>query len=146
MSLLEHIAELRDRLVRCGVALAVATTVSFALLYEPLLHFLTKSYCDLPASYRSGTFGGSCRLAALGPLDPLAIRIRVALVAGLVLAMPYLAFQLWRFITPGLKLGEKRYAVPSGGSPWLGWPCRAGPAEGWWRPRRRGDDWLDLTT
>ena len=112
MSILEHIAELRDRLVRSCVALAVTTTVSFAVLYEPLLHFLTKSYCDLPASYRIGTSNGDCKLAALGPLDPLAIRVRVALVAGLVLAMPYVAFQVWRFITPGLKPGEKRYAVP----------------------------------
>jgi len=112
MSLLEHLTELRDRLVRCGVALAVTTTVAFAWLYEPLLHFVTRSYCDLPASYRIASAEGGCRLAALGPLDPIGIRIRVALTAGLVLAMPYVAFQLWRFITPGLNPGEKRYAVP----------------------------------
>jgi len=112
MSLLEHIAELRDRLVRCCVALAVTTTVAFAWLYEPLLHFVTRSYCDIPARYRITSAQGGCRLAALGPLDPIALRTRVALVAGLVLAMPYVAFQLWRFITPGLKPGEKRYAIP----------------------------------
>jgi sec-independent protein translocase protein TatC len=112
MSILEHIAELRDRLIRSVVALVITTTLSFALLYNRLLQFLTKSYCDIPASHRIGSSSGECRLAALGPLDPLSIRIRVALTAGLVLAMPYIAFQLWRFITPGLRPGEKRYAIP----------------------------------
>jgi sec-independent protein translocase protein TatC len=112
MSILEHIAELRDRLVRSLVALVITTVLSFALLYDRLLHFLTKSYCDIPASHRIGATNGACKLAALGPLDPLSIRIRVALTAGLVLAMPFIAFQLWRFITPGLRPGEKRYAIP----------------------------------
>jgi sec-independent protein translocase protein TatC len=112
MSLLEHLAELRTRLIRSCVALVITTAVSFAVLYEPLLRFLLKSYCDVPASYRIETVGGDCRLAALGPLDPLGVRVQVSLTAGLVLAMPYLAFQLWRFITPGLKRSEKRYALP----------------------------------
>ncbi len=112
MSLLEHIAELRDRLIRACLALVVTTVVAFTWLYQPLLRFVTKSYCDIPARYRIATAGGGCRLAALGPLDPFSIRIRVALTAGLVLAMPYIAFQLWRFITPGLRRSEKRYAIP----------------------------------
>src|SRR6266542_1905077 len=112
MSILEHIAELRDRLLRCVLALVVTTTVAFAVLYEPVLSFVTKSYCTIPAKYRLATAGGGCRLLALGPLDPLGIRIRVAVTVGLVLAMPLIAYQLWRFITPGLRRNEKRYAVP----------------------------------
>jgi len=78
MPILEHLAELRDRLVRCGVPLAVTTTVACAWLYERLLHFVTRSYCDIPASYRITSAQGGCRLAALGPLDRIGIRLRVA--------------------------------------------------------------------
>ena len=112
MSILEHIAELRDRLVLSCLALAVTTIVAFAVLYQPLLHFVTRSYCSIPAKYRISTAAGDCRLLATSPLDPFSIRIRVALTVGLVLAMPFIAFQLWRFITPGLRRNEKRYAIP----------------------------------
>jgi sec-independent protein translocase protein TatC len=114
MSILEHIGELRSRLLKSCVALLVATVAAFALLYEPVIDFLLRSYCALPASARIGSVAedGGCRLAALSPLEPLSIRIRVSLTVGLLLAMPFVAFQLWRFITPGLKPNEKRFAIP----------------------------------
>ena len=114
MSILEHIGELRSRLLKSCVALVVATTVAFAFLYEPVIQFLLRSYCALPASVRIGTVAedGGCRLAALSPLEPLSIRIRLSLTVGLLLAMPFIAFQLWRFITPGLRPSEKRFAIP----------------------------------
>jgi sec-independent protein translocase protein TatC len=114
MSILEHIGELRGRLLKSCAALVVATLVAFAFLYEPVIQFLLRSYCALPASVRIGTTAadGGCRLAALSPLEPLSIRIRVSLTVGLLLAMPFIAYQLWRFITPGLKPSEKRYAIP----------------------------------
>jgi sec-independent protein translocase protein TatC len=114
MSILEHIGELRTRLVRSCLALVVATAAAFALLYEPVIRFLLRSYCALPAHVRIGTVteDGGCRLAALSPLEPLSIRIRVSLTVGLLLAMPVIAYQLWRFITPGLKQNEKRFAIP----------------------------------
>ncbi len=113
MSILEHIAELRDRLVRSIVALFITTIASFVWLYNPLLHFLTRAYCEIDAKYLPpGTTPGNCKLLVLGPMGGFSARIRVSLTAGLVLAMPYVAFQLWRFITPGLKASEKRYAIP----------------------------------
>ena len=114
MSILEHIGELRSRLVKSCAALVVATTVAFAFLYDPVIRFLLRSYCELPARLRIATAAGdaNCGLAALSPLEPLSIRIRVSLTVGLLLAMPFLAFQLWRFITPGLRPNEKRYAIP----------------------------------
>jgi sec-independent protein translocase protein TatC len=114
MSILEHIGELRSRLVKSCVALVVATTVAFAVLYDPVIQFLLRSYCELPARLRIATAAGeaNCGLAALSPLEPLSIRIRVSLTVGLLLAMPYIAFQVWRFITPGLKPNEKRFAIP----------------------------------
>jgi sec-independent protein translocase protein TatC len=114
MSILEHVGELRSRLLKSCVALVVATLVAFALLYEPVIDFLLRSYCAIPPEARIGSVAedGGCRLAALSPLEPLSIRIRVSLTVGLLLAMPFVAFQLWRFITPGLKPNEKRYAIP----------------------------------
>ena len=114
MSILEHIGELRGRLVKSCAALVVATVVAFFFLYEPVLDFVLRSYCQLPASVRIGTSAsdGGCRLAALSPLEPLSIRLRLSLTIGLLLAMPVVAYQLWRFITPGLKPNEKRFAIP----------------------------------
>ena len=112
MSILEHLAELRDRLVRACLALAITTALAFTWLYSPLLSFITRSYCSIPGKYRISTASGDCRLLALSPLDPLSIRLRVSLTVGLVLAMPVIAWQLWRFITPGLRPSEKRYAIP----------------------------------
>ena len=114
MSILEHIGELRGRLVKSCAALVVTTLVAFSVLYDPVLEFVLRSYCSLPESVRIGTQGaeGGCRLAALSPLEPLSIRIRLSLTVGLVLAIPLIAFQLWRFITPGLTPGEKRFAIP----------------------------------
>jgi sec-independent protein translocase protein TatC len=92
----------------------VTTVVAFSVLYNPVLEFVLRSYCSLPESVRIGTQGpeGGCRLAALSPLEPLSIRIRLSLTVGLILAMPFIAFQVWRFITPGLKPSEKRFAIP----------------------------------
>jgi sec-independent protein translocase protein TatC len=115
MSILEHIGELRNRLAKSCAALVVGTLVAFSVLYDPVLEFVLRSYCSLPESVRIGTQAGAeggCRLAALSPLEPLSIRIRLSLTVGLLLAMPYIAFQLWRFITPGLKPSEKRFAIP----------------------------------
>jgi sec-independent protein translocase protein TatC len=114
MSILEHIGELRNRLAKSCAALVITTLVAFAFLYEPVLDFVLRSYCQLPASVRIGTSAedGGCRLAALSPLEPLSIRLRLSLTVGLLLAMPFIAYQLWRFITPGLTTGEKRYAIP----------------------------------
>ena len=112
MSILEHISELRSRLVKSCVALVVTTTLAFSVLYDPVIRFLLRSYCQLPPSSRIGPAGGGCRLAALSPLEPLGIRLRVSLTVGLLLAMPVVAYQLWRFITPGLKPNEKRFAIP----------------------------------
>ncbi len=113
MSILEHLIELRDRLVRSVIALLITTIVAFVWLYNPILHFITRAYCQIPLKYLPpGTTPGNCKLLVLGPLGGFSARIRVALTVGVVLAMPYVAFQLWRFITPGLKRSEKRYAIP----------------------------------
>jgi sec-independent protein translocase protein TatC len=114
MPILEHLAELRSRLVKSMLALVAATLVAWWLLYDQALAVVTRLYCEgVPASAR-GAFqaGETCQLAVLSPVDPLNIRIRVSLTLGLIVALPVIAFQVWRFVAPGLKAKEKRYAIP----------------------------------
>jgi sec-independent protein translocase protein TatC len=103
MSLVEHLAELRNRLFKTAIAVTIGAIVCFAL-YNPLLDFLVRPYCDLR--------DGDCTLFVLSPLDGIATRLKIAGYGGLIIASPVVLWQLWRFITPGLHKKEKRYAVP----------------------------------
>jgi sec-independent protein translocase protein TatC len=103
MTLAQHLAELRRRLFISTIVFLLAATIAF-LGYNHILEWLREPYCR--ANHND------CTLYVTGPLDGLALRIKVAAFGGLVLASPVLLFELWRFITPGLKRNEKRYAVP----------------------------------
>ncbi|MGA8297363.1 MAG: twin-arginine translocase subunit TatC, partial [Acidimicrobiales bacterium] len=56
--------------------------------------------------------GPQCVLTVFGPLDAFGVRLNLTAYGGVVLALPVILFELWRFVTPGLKANEKRYAVP----------------------------------
>ena len=120
MTLSEHLGELRYRVVLSTVAFVVAATVC-VFAYEPILHFLLRPLCTVTASTKHHTSAGSsfivasngtCNLFVTSPLDGLALRIKIAVFGGLVLASPVILFQVWRFVTPGLKARERRYAIP----------------------------------
>lgn len=116
MTLLEHLAELRSRLIKSTIAVAAGFLVC-VIAYPLILDFLLEPYCEtFPISERvdSGLFGpdGGCNLFVTDPLEPLNVRITIAGYAGLALAFPVLLWQAWRFIAPGLYRHEKRYAVP----------------------------------
>lgn len=111
MTLIEHLAELRDRLFRAVLALIAGTVVGY-LLSLPAIDLLIQPYCDLPASMRLTTEGGGCQLLATGVLEAFNVRLKVAVVIGLFIGGPIIFFQVWRFITPGLTSRERRYALP----------------------------------
>jgi sec-independent protein translocase protein TatC len=92
-SLLDHINHLRQRLVRALAGLAIATAASF-IFSSRMLAFLITPYGD--------------QLQLLGPTEGIEIYFKVSLLAGGILAMPYILFQLWLFIAPGLKPSERR--------------------------------------
>ena len=102
MSVGAHLAELRRRLVVTAVTVAVACSVAF-VAYPQILHWLQAPYCQVTTH---------CSLYVTGPLDGLSLRIHVATYAGFFLASPVILWQVWRFVTPGLRKQEKRYAVP----------------------------------
>ena len=105
MTLVEHLRELRSRLIKAVVAVALGAVVGF-LLYDTLLDLLVYPYCDVLPPERE------CSLLVTDPLAGFSIRMKLSGYTGLLLASPVVFWQLWRFITPGLYAHEKRYAIP----------------------------------
>jgi len=108
MSLGEHLAELRRRLIISVLAVIAGTIVAF-VFHHAILHVLTRPYCDLPPSYRFES--SRCTLVVTGVLDAFTVTLKLSLYVGLVLSSPVWLWQIWKFVTPGLHQHERRYAV-----------------------------------
>lgn len=112
MPLREHLIELRQRLIKALLFVALGMVVGW-LLYPHILDILKEPYCDLPADRRfpPDRVPGECQLLFTGPLDGFMLRFKVAGIAGLVLSAPFWLYQLWAFVTPGLRRNERRWTV-----------------------------------
>jgi len=105
MTVVEHLTEMRRRLM---ISLAaVGATAVIAYVFAPdVVRWLLTFYKDAAPK------GTDNHFIFTGPLDGFITRLRIATYGGILLALPIWLWHLWRFITPGLKPKEKRYAVP----------------------------------
>jgi sec-independent protein translocase protein TatC len=110
LSIVDHLSELRDRIIKSAAAIAGGAVVCW-FLYPAIFDVLVDPYCNL-----QGTAVDDCRLLQTEPLEAFSIRLKIAGYGGIALAMPVLLWQLWRFVVPGLHANEKRWAYPFVGS------------------------------
>src|SRR3954470_18179885 len=111
MTLIAHLKELRNRVAKALLALLVGTAVAFWWYEHGLGDFIRAPYCNLPDSLRYGGSDAPCGLLITDVFGGVFIRLKVAFLAGAVLSAPFWLYQLWAFITPGLKRQEKRYGI-----------------------------------
>jgi len=109
MPLLDHLRELRKRVLRSAIAVLIAFGGGW-YFYNPIISTLAKPVCDLKAAQEAGS--ASCgALYISGVLGPLDLQIKVALLAGIIVSAPFWLYQLWAFIAPALHRKEKRTSV-----------------------------------
>lgn len=105
MSLMEHLMELRTRLIRCAIAVTLGALIGW-FLYFPVFDLLRRPLIDL-----ANDPNVSDKFLSTKPLEIFMLRIKVSAYLGLALAMPFLLWQVWKFISPGLYQNERRYAT-----------------------------------
>jgi sec-independent protein translocase protein TatC len=112
MMLVEHLAELRKRIIISLIAVAVAAVVVF-VFYEPVLHFLSGPYEQVTRGNPAcgGDPDKGCDLIVTDPLAPFLVRLKIAGYGGIALALPVVLWEVWRFIVPGLHKRERRYGI-----------------------------------
>jgi len=108
MPLTGHLRELRSRLVKSGIAIAVGMVVGW-VYYSQIFAWLSEPFNSVIEQARAE--GRDVTLALTGVADPFVLQLQIAAVAGIVFSSPVWLYQLWRFITPGLHRHEKRWSV-----------------------------------
>jgi sec-independent protein translocase protein TatC len=111
MTLMEHLSELRHRLVVSVLAVGIGMAIVGGPFYQDVQDWLTEPYRDI-CEGDSVTGSDECTLLQTDPIEGLSVRFKVAAYGGIALAMPVLLWQVWRFVSPGLYAREKRYAIP----------------------------------
>ena len=104
--LIEHLTELRNRLIHSVVAFLIGMIICFTVS-TPLFNFLTDPLCQVLAER-----GQDCDLIFISPQEGFFVAIKVSLLGGLMLSFPYIALQMWRFVAPGLYRTEKGAFLP----------------------------------
>jgi sec-independent protein translocase protein TatC len=109
MPLMDHLRELRNRVVKMALALAAGMVVGFAF-FGPVWRVIERPLCHTVVRGHTGCATLGVNMLALnGPLDSFYLRIKVAVIVGVILSSPVWLYQVWAFIAPGLYAREKRW-------------------------------------
>jgi sec-independent protein translocase protein TatC len=109
MPLMDHLRELRNRVVKAALALAAGMAVGF-IFFDQAWAFIERPLCHTTINGHSGcATPGTNQLILNSPLDPFYLRVKVAFIVGVILSSPVWLYQLWSFIAPGLYAREKRW-------------------------------------
>ena len=109
MPLMDHIRELRNRVVKMLLAFGAAMVVGF-IFFNPVWKVIERPLCHSTIRGQTGCSTLGVNMLALdGPLDPFYLRVKVAVIVGVVLSSPVWLYQVWAFIAPGLYAREKRW-------------------------------------
>ena len=103
MSFLEHLDELRKRIVNSAIAIGVCVVVGFAFINRIVDFILAPTRGALPPGVK---------MIYTEPGEAFSLYIQISLIMGVVLAAPFIMYQVWMFIAPGLYSNEKRLAIP----------------------------------
>jgi sec-independent protein translocase protein TatC len=113
MTIIEHLTELRRRVMICLLAVGAAAIVGW-VFYGPIFDFLRHSYVSacrgLPPVQHPPK--GCDQLFGTSVIEPFLVRFKVSVFTGLAIALPIVLFQLWRFVTPGLTPRERKLTIP----------------------------------
>ncbi|MEY4169584.1 MAG: twin-arginine translocase subunit TatC [Actinomycetota bacterium] len=108
MPLIEHLRELRSRVVKAALAILVGMVVGW-IYYDAIFAWLSAPFEAVVEQARAE--GRDITLALTGVADPFVLQLQIAAVTGLLLSSPVWLYQLWRFVTPGLRRNERRWAI-----------------------------------
>jgi sec-independent protein translocase protein TatC len=111
MSVVDHLTELRHRIVICLWAIGGAAIVGW-FLYEPFVNLIRKPYCAFVTANPNLAGPSGCDLVFTSPIDGMLVKMKTVMFIAIGLALPVLLYQLWAFIVPGLTSREKKYSIP----------------------------------
>jgi sec-independent protein translocase protein TatC len=109
MTLMEHLQDLRTRLLIAVVVILVGTALGMVFA-ESVIHFLSDPYCSSTLASTESGEGAQCDFALDSPISHIGLYLKVSLYMSLVGTAPVWLYQLWAFIAPGLHRNERRYA------------------------------------
>ncbi|HXW88005.1 MAG TPA: twin-arginine translocase subunit TatC [Streptosporangiaceae bacterium] len=117
MPLLEHLRELRSRVIKVAIALAAGSIAGW-FVYPWVWNFIKAPYCKAQVSSpvaaalarSAGALGPHCQLYVTGVFDAFFLRMQIAIATGAIISLPIWLYQLWAFIAPGLYKRERRWA------------------------------------
>jgi sec-independent protein translocase protein TatC len=105
MPLIEHIRELRSRVLKASVAILLGAGVMY-YFSSRVVQFVLRPYCDYAEKLNTNN---TCGLNLTSVLDPFMLQLKIAVYLGLAVSAPFWLYQLWAFIAPGLHRRERRY-------------------------------------